>query len=150
MTFDNFSASAAFTITGNSLASSTAGAGRQSTLIDNTSNLYPAALISLDVKLGTNPTNNTACYVYMIRSDNNGTPIIDDGAGAVDANLTVINAPQIDTLATGATASTGQHLKKNIYAYDLAPKWGIAVVNSTGVALDATAGITASWIGIRK
>lgn len=147
---ENYSSITAFTISGNSLASSTAGVGRQATLIDNTSNLYPEGIISLTVKLGTSPTNNTAVYVYLLRNNNDSTAIIDDGAGASDAGITIINAPQIAVLGTGASASTGQLLKLNIPVYDLAPKWGIALVNSTGVALDASAGIVASFIGVKK
>jgi hypothetical protein len=146
-----YAAAVAFTITGTSLANSTTGVGRQSTLVDNTANLYAEAIISIDIKLGTSPANNAAVYVYLLRSNNDGTAIIDDTAGATDAGLTIINAPLIGVLATGAAASTGQRLKLNIPVYDLAPKWGIAVVNSSGAALDATtASIVASWIGVKK
>lgn len=147
---ESFAAPAAFTISGNSLANSAVGVGRQSTLIDNSTNLYVGAYISLNVKLGTSPTSNAGVYVYLIRSNKDATAIIDDNAGTSDAGITINNAPCIGVLNTGPSAATGNNLKLNIPVYDLGPQWGIAIVNSSGVALDASAGIVASWIGIKK
>lgn len=144
-----------FTITLASLANSTAGVGRQSTIIDNTTNLYLFALISLAIKLGTSPTANSPIDIYLIRDNNDSTPLRDDGAGASDAGLTVKNAIKIATLTTGTAPSTGDVLKVNIdlqkLNIPLGPKWGIAIVNGSGVALDSTeANHIKSWIGIQK
>lgn len=135
-----FGASTALTITLGGLASSTAGVGRQSTIVDNTTNAYVAAWIACNIKCGTSPNSNALVYVYLIRDDNNGTNIRDDGAGASDAGLTVLNAQLIGTLTTKSSAATGDVLKGIFYVPNLGPKWGIAIVNSTGVALDATNG----------
>lgn len=145
---DQFAAAAAFTITLNSLASSNAGAGRQSTLVDNTTNLYLSAIVSVSLKMGTTPTANTLSYVYLIRSNNDGTPLIDDGAGASDAALTVVNASLLGVLLC-PSATTGAQITKNFDTSPLGPlgpKWGICVINSTQVALSAS-GHTASFIG---
>jgi hypothetical protein len=137
---DIFGASTSFTITLGSLASSTAGVGRQSTIVDNTSTAYTAVWIAVNVKMGTTPNSNALVYIYLIRDDNNGTNIRDDGAGASDAGLTVLNAPLIGTLTTKSSAATGDVLKGIFYVQAPGPKFGIAVVNATGVALDATNG----------
>ena len=139
---DSFAANSAMTITLASLANSTAGVGRQSTLVDNTSNLYSSAQIAIKVTVGTTPTANSLIYVYLIRSDNSGTPIADDGAGASDAGLTVINAPLLGTILCSAATSNAAYYgvfdTKSLGS--LGPKWGIALVNATGVALHVTAG----------
>jgi hypothetical protein len=134
---------ASFTITLASLANSTAGVGRQATLIDNTTNLYTSALISASIKLGTSPSNNAPVFLYLIRSDNNGTPILDDGGGASDAAWTQNNAPLLGVLKSKAAASTGDVLSgvfDTKFLGSLGAKWTIGVVNNTGVNLDSTGG----------
>lgn len=144
---------AAFTLTLASLASSTSGVGRQSTLVDNTTNLYLAAQISLRLKMGTSPTANSLIYVYLIRS-NNDTPIIDDEGGASDAGITIVNAVPLGTILCSASTTGAFYdgfFDTQALGIDLGPKWGIAVVNSTGVAFDATEGNhLKKWIGITK
>jgi len=147
---DTFATIADFTITLASLGNSTTGVGRQSTLIDNTSNLYESALVSVMFTVGTTPTANTPILVYLIRSDNNGTPIADDGAGTSDAALTIKNANLIGTIinpaATSNTAYSG--VFDTVSLGSLGPRWGIAIVNSTGVTANSTAGnFKASFIG---
>lgn len=134
---DTIGSATTMTITLASLASSTSGVGRQSTLI--TGNTARSALIGVQVKMGTTPTANSLVYVYLIRSD---TSITDDGAGASDAALTVVNAPLLGTLlcpsSTTGQVLTGLFDTKQLGS--LGPTWGIAIVNATGAALDATAG----------
>src|SRR4051812_21154817 len=84
--------STALTITVASLATSTTGVGRQSTLVDNSTNRYGRVLVAVNIKLGTSPTASKAIYVYGIRSNKDGTAIRDDGAGASDAGWTRQNA----------------------------------------------------------
>lgn len=135
---------ASFTITLASLANSTAGVGRQSTMIDNTSNNYPAALIYLKIESGAStPTVNNLYLVYLLRGDIPGgsSNYRTDGAGASDAGLTILNANLLGTIRVTASANT------NFYGdFDTAPlgplgaEWGIAIVNSSGQALNATEG----------
>lgn len=150
---DSYAAAQAITITLASLASSTAGVGRQGTLVDNTTNLYTSAIVSVNIKMGTTPTANTIVTVYLIRSNNDGTAIIDDGAGTTDAGLTVVEAPVLGTLVNPNT-TTGNVLKANFDTKSLGslgPKWTVAVVNSTGVALDATGGNhVISYVGVTQ
>lgn len=145
------SAVSSFALTLAALASSVAGVGRQSTLIDNSVNLYLSALISLNIKVGTSPTANTLLYVYLIRSDANGTPIADDNAGATDAGITITNAPLLGTILVPAATSNANYYAvfDTSFLGPLGPKWGIAIVNSSGAALNAAEGAY-SWIGVKK
>lgn len=148
---DNYAAIASFTIT---LASLANGSMRQSTLIDNTTNLYTSALVSVSLKMGTSPSSNAPCYIYLIRSDNNGTPIIDDLGGASDAAITINNAQLLGVLNTKSSAATGDVLAgvfdtKSLGS--LGPKWGIAVDNESGVTFNATGGnFVCSYIGVTQ
>lgn len=128
-------ASTAITIT---LASLANGSARQSTEIDNTSNLVQDILLAVNIKLGTSPTANKEIPVYLIRNDNNGIPIRDDGAGAVDAAITILNAPLVGALVIGSAPSTGDILKGLFLIHRPGPKFVIAVKNDSGVALDVT------------
>jgi len=127
---------AAFTIT---LASLANGSARQSTIVDNSTTDYPAALIYLKIESnGSAPTAGAIYEIYLIRGD--GTTR-DDAAGASDAAITIENAPLLGTIVTTAT------INKNFYGiFDtsalgpLGPEWGIAVKNSSGQALNATEG----------
>ena len=129
-------ASAGFTIT---LASLGNGSARQSTLLDNSTSDYPAALVYLKITSGASaPTAGALYEVYLIRGD--GT-IRDDAAGASDAAITIENAPLLGTMVLTATTS------KSFYGvFDtstlgvLGPEWGIAVKNSSGQALNTTEG----------
>jgi len=137
---DSFASPTALTISLGGLASSTTGVGRQSTIVDNTTNKYQTVELSVHIKLGTSPTGNKSAQVYFIRDNNDGTPIRDDSAGASDAALTVLNAPLIGILVDKTSPSTGDLLEGNFIVNDPGPKWGIAIVHDTAVNLDATNG----------
>lgn len=125
---------ASFTI---SLASLADGAGRQSTIIDNTTDKAPAALISLGIKSGgTAPSNLTAYEVYLIRDT--GT-IRDDGAGASDAAITILNAPHLGSiLVTNDVNTVFPGIFDTSPLGPLGDGWGIAVVNESGQTLNAS------------
>jgi hypothetical protein len=137
---NKYAADTNFTITLASLANS-ATVGRQSTLVDNTSNKYLSALVYLSIKMGTAPTANTPIFVYLIRSNNNA-PIIDDGGTTTDAGITINNAQLLGVINCSATTTGAVYVGifDTSQLGPLGPKWGIAVVNNTGVALDATEG----------
>lgn len=143
---EKYSSSAGFTISLAGLASSTAGVGRQSTLIDNSTTGYKRILIYLKLKLGTSPTGNRSAFVYAIRGD--GT-LRSDGAGASDAALTVLNAQPLGIMANKASPSTGDLLYGEFVLEDPGPEWGIAIVHNTGVNLDADEGDhDYNWVGV--
>lgn len=147
---DRFDASTAFTITVSALASSTAGVGRQSTIVDNTSNKYLDALVYVKITLGTSPTGNRAVYVYLIRDDNHATNHRSDGAGTTDAALTVQNAQLIGALVDKASPATGDVLYGEFLVHRPGPKWGIAIVHDTAVNLKTETGTDhwARYVGI--
>lgn len=133
-------AKATFTIT---LASLASASGRQSTMIDNSSNDYPGALVFLKIKSnGSAPTANSVYEVYLLRgNDPSSSDYRTDGAGASDAALTVLNAQLLGTIVVTASTNTVFYGDFDTTPLGpLGPEWGIAIKNSTGQALHATEG----------
>lgn len=133
---DTFASLATLTMSLASLATSSVGVGRQSTLIDNTTARYTSAMVYLKVWTGVLAhTPNSLLNVYLLRGDNN--TIIDDNAGASDAALTVKNAPLLGNIQV--TASTASVSYNGVFDTSplgpLGPQWGIALVNVSGAAL---------------
>jgi hypothetical protein len=143
----------ALTITLASLATSSALlAGRQSTVVDNTSNLDLDHLVGGKVRLGTSPTVSTlieawAFAAYKIAS---GTPSYPDTLGASDAAVTITSA----NVKYGLLVPLWSQIVDNTTGRDyfmpptsiaqafgeLPPYWGIWVTHSTVAALDSTGG----------
>lgn len=149
------SSPAALTITLASLGSSTSFVGRQSTLVDNSSNRYGLIQVSWSIKLGTSPTAGKAIHLFAIRSNKDTTAIRDDGAGGTDAAWTRKNADYLYTpdgrpsIVFCGSAATGDVFKGVAYLRDPGPEWGVGVAHDTGVALDSTgSNHVVSWIGI--
>lgn len=130
----------AMTITLASLASSSTFAGQQSDEVDNTTVKAGAALIHVQVTTGTSPTANRTFYVRLIRSNNDSTPMRDDGAGASNAALTCLNAELLGTIEMNSGSSNVTFRK----SFDtsklgpLGPKWAIQISHDTGAALNST------------
>jgi hypothetical protein len=131
------------------LASLASGAARESSVIDNVTNLFLDALV--EVKVTTNasaPTGDKAVYVYAYASaDYTATATYPDAvAGAGDAAVTMNNPTQLKLLGIifCSSASTTYRMEPasvaQLFGGILPAKWGIVVLNSTGNALDATAG----------
>ncbi len=144
----------ALTISLASLASDTnLLAGRESTAVDNTTNLDLDHLVSGQIMVGTTPTANTVIEVwaYAYQTIATGTPTYPDVFDGTDSAETITNASVkfgilrlIASIPVTATTSN--------VAYPFAPVsiagifgampqfWGIFVTQSTGVALNATGG----------
>lgn len=141
---DDFAADAAITITLASLAISVAanGVGRQSTMIDNTTNRYTHIKLTLAIKMGTSPTSSAPIYVFLICSNADATTETrDDSAGASDAGLTQNNSRLIGVLYTKSSAATGDVVTQTIDFDNPGPKWGICIVNGlTAGAFNSTEG----------
>lgn len=138
---DLFGASTAFTITLASLASSTAGVGRQSDMIDNSTAREQLVRIWAKIKQGTSPTSARTVSLYLLTGDAHGTPHRTDGAGASDAGITLLNAPLIGVIRNKASgAATGDNMYGEFLVRIAAPSWGIALVHDTAVNLDSTGG----------
>src|SRR5262245_11527117 len=144
---DTFGSATSLTLSLGGLTSSTAGAGQQSTIVDNTTNRYVDVIVYLKATLGTTPTANRSVQIYLIRDDG-VTTLRDDAAGASDAALTVKNAKLIGVLRN-TSATTGEVVQGSFLISRPGPKWGIAVVHDTGASLNsANSNHTAEFIGL--
>lgn len=133
-----------------SLASSTVGAGRASTAVDNTTNLDLDHMVSGKITLGTTPTVSKAVsvYAYGIMSMSSGTPTYPDSITGTDAAKTMtslnVMASALVLLWTGISdATTGRVLYMRptsiAQAFGSMPShWGLFVTHETVAALDST------------
>ena len=135
---------AALTITLASLAAS-ATAGRQSTVIDNTTDLAVDAIVQCKITTGTTPTVNTLIEIWAFGTGD-GTNY-SGGAGASDAGLTPTVKPTmklLETIQVSASSNiayhSGPHSIQNAFGGTMPRKWGIWVLNNTAVALNSTCG----------
>jgi hypothetical protein len=130
---------AAMTITIASLASSTSGVGRQTTLVDNSTDKSPSATIRYKITQGTSPTGNRAVYFILLRGDGTSGKR-DHQAGASDAAITIPVAEAAWTAYNKSSPSTGDILQGSFDVHHLGKEWGFALIHDTGVNLDSTAG----------
>jgi hypothetical protein len=153
-----YASSANYTITLASLGSSaTLVAGRESTAVSNTSNLYLDYLVGGLITVGTTPTADTTIEVwaYGARNDTPDYPDVFDGTDSAETVTTRNHA--IDTLAwiatmqvDSATSDRGYYFgpvslaaafgRKHGGALWVPTHHGIFLVHNTGVALNSTAG----------
>lgn len=136
-----YGTSTSLTIT---LTSLTAGSARESTAVDNTSNLYLDALLGGQFTLAAGtPASDKSINVYVYGSED-GT-IYGDNATGSDANLTMRSPTNLRLVASVATPTSGG-LTYNLSpsgvakAFDnvLPRKWGVVVENLTNLAFAAT------------
>lgn len=139
-----FGTSTAITCTLASLASS-ATVGRESTAIDNGTNKFIDALLTVSVKLATgSPANDKAVYVYAYASED-GTNYSGNATGSdasytqqVPTNLTLLG--RIECPSSGALTYRGVFRVAQAFGGVLPRKWGIFIRNYTGLALDSSEG----------
>ena len=127
------------------LASSTTGVGRASTAVDNTTNTFVDALVSVKLKTGSSGTSTTGyATVYAYGTTDGGTTYT-EGATGTDAGITLTqptNAKPIGVLNLVANATTyaaGPFSVAKAFDGILPDHWGVIIVNSSGGALDITA-----------
>jgi hypothetical protein len=135
----------AITIT---VASLGAAAARQSTVVDNTTNLFSDALVTVKLKNGSGTiAAQKACNVYAFASVDGGTTYT-ELAGATDAaetltvppNAILIGSVNMPTSATSYAAGPFSVASAFGGRGNLPASWGIIIENQTGLALDATGG----------
>jgi hypothetical protein len=138
-----FGSSSAITCT---LASIAEGGARESTAIDNSTDLYLDALVRVHVKLQTgSPASEKAIYVYAYGSED-GTNYTDNATGS-DAAITLRVPTNLRLIGTIAAPDSGGLTYKS-HPFSVAPafggilprKWGIVVQNKTNIAFSATEG----------
>jgi hypothetical protein len=145
-----YAASAAVTISPASLASSaTFVAGRESTLIDNTSNLYLDYLLAGKITVGTSPTDATHIQVCVVGIMEDSTwPDVFDGT---DSAETVTNTGIKNSICKVAADITVTNTSDVGYPFgpisvaacfggSLPKKFVVFVTHNTVAALHATPG----------
>jgi hypothetical protein len=147
-----YAASAAYTLTLASLASSSSlVAGRESTWVSNASNRYLDELVAGYVTVGTTPTANTIIEVHAVGSIND-TPTYPDVFDGTDSDETISNA-QIKyaicrPIAVVSVVATTSNLAypfaptgiRQLFGDGLPSTHGLFVTHSTVAALHATGG----------
>jgi len=142
----SYGSSASLTITLTGLATDTSLlAGRQSTAIDNTSDLAVDAIVGGKVTTGTTPTTAKQIEIWAFASYDGTT--YSAGAGASDAGFTPTGEKTLMSLLTVIpTDGTSDHTYEwgpfsiaQAFGGTMPKKWGIYVVHNTAVNLNATA-----------
>jgi hypothetical protein len=126
---------------------------RESTAVDNSTNLYDDAMVYVALKThaSTAPTGDKACSVYAYGSSD-GTNFNDFITGS-DAETVLVSPTNLRLIGVVSMPTANTVYKQVIGSVALAfggvlpPKWGIAILNSTGATLNAT-GHAASYTGI--
>lgn len=151
-----YAASAAYTISVASLASDpNLVAGRESTAINNSANLYTDFLISGKITTGTTPTDARQIEVWAYGSVND-TPLYPDVLDGTDSAETLTSAfikqaalAYLGTLPTNNTSDRTYWLRPVSLAQafgGVVPAYhGLFIVHNTGVNLNATAGNHGFW-----
>lgn len=142
----------AFTCTITSLTSTSQ---RQSTAVDNTSNLFLDALVFVKVKSASASTSATGVVnVYAYATADGGTTYSDSASGT-DGSITLTSPPNmkligvINVVANSTTYNAGPFSVANAFGGILPDHWGIVIENKTGATLDASIG-SAWYQGIQQ
>lgn len=144
-----YAASANLTFTLASLASdSSLLAGRQCTVVDNTSNKYFDYLLSGFITVGTSPTVSTSLFMYAWALIDDG-PTYPDTMGATDANVSLTSANVGVGFLKPVWQQTIDSTTNRVYYFDgismagvfggsLPAKFGLWFVHNTAAALKSS------------
>lgn len=117
-----------------------------SALVDNSSDLAIDALVSGKITTGTTPTVNTTLTLYVYGEDGNGqyTAGISGSDGGTPGAGEQTQLPILAIITVDATSNHtyeyGPIAIAQLFGGVIPRKWGVGVLNSSGVALNATAG----------
>lgn len=130
-------------------------AARQSTVVDNSSNLYLDALVHVKVKSAAASTSASGYVeVFAYGTADGGTTYSDSATGA-DGAITLTAPPNmrrigvINVVANSTTYNGGPFSVAAAFGGILPQKWGIVVVNKSGATLDASVG-SAFYQGVQQ
>lgn len=148
----NYRTRVTVTITLASLADDSANllAGRQSTVIDNTTNLYTGYQLSGKISVGTSPTSGNTIEIWAFALLNDTGPVYPDTLGASDAavTLTSLNVKNaalfpVKTITVDSTSNRaytfGPISLEDIFGF-IPDKFGFLVINGSNAALNSTSG----------
>ena len=142
-----------FTITSANLATS-ATAGWKSNARDNSSNKYDDCLVHVRLAaVNTAPANSKAIFLYAYAlADDSGSNYTSTGDGTPDGNEGTITFPDVTASATplpllgvipypvqNKAINAGPFSVARCFGGILPPKWGIAMINHSGMTLSVTA-----------
>ena len=131
------------------ITSLTTTSQRQSTAIDNTTNLYLDALVFAKIKSGASGTTATGTInIYAYGTADGGTTYT-DGATGTDGAITLTVPPNMriigvmNLVANATTYEAGPFSVAAAFGGILPDHWGIVVENKTGGTLDGS--IASTW-----
>jgi len=149
----SYGTSTAITITLNSLASS-ATVGRQSTVVDNTSNLFDDVYVTVIITTSASALgSDKSVYVYFTGSEDGTNYDQDDGVmGTTDAAYTInassnLKGPGVISCITSSKVYNRTFILSQFFGGIVPRKWGMVVCNFTNQSLSAS-GNSASYTGI--
>lgn len=118
---------------------------RQSTAIDNSSNLFIDALVVIKVKSGSGTSSTGAVYIYAYGTVDGGSTY-SDGATGSDGSFTPTSPTNlrligiINVVANTTTYTSSPMSVAAAFGGVLPDHWGIVVENKSGGSLDSTEG----------
>ena len=119
---------------------------RQSTVVDNGTNLFSDVLVTVKAKGNSTGVSSTGKVIIYAYGTADGTSY-DGGASGTDGSYSIptggsINLALLGTLNIDANSKTDQQTFSIAQAFGgtMPSKWGIVVLNSTGATLDASVG----------
>lgn len=129
--------------------SSSRTAGRESDIVDNTTNLYVDALLSGQITTGTSPTASKQIDIWVYAED--GNDIEGDVLDGTDSAETITSENVRNALFKHATSILVDSTSDRTYYFRgisvaslfggiMPRKWGVFVAHDTAVNLNATAG----------
>lgn len=149
---EGFGSATAFTKTNANLASS-ATAGWMSNVIDNSSNLYDDALVSIELAaVNTAPANSKAIFLFAYALvDASGSAYTSVGDGTPSGSEGTITFPDITANAVpipvlgvvpypvqNKAINGGPFSMARCFGGILPPKWGVCMINHSGMTLSVT------------
>jgi hypothetical protein len=141
-----YGTSTAITVTLASLASSST-AGRSCAAVDNGTNLFDDALVTIAVKTSASAlANDKACYIYVYGSED-GTAYDGSSAEAEGTNVAVtfdsptnLKGPVVLACPASSVTYKTTFSVASMFGGVMPRKWGFVLQNYTGQALDSTEG----------
>jgi hypothetical protein len=122
---------------------------RQSTAIDNTTNLFLDALVQVKIKTNASSTSATGFVVVYAYGTADGGSDYGDTVTGSDGSVTLTIPPNlrvvgiINAVANSTTYVLNPVSIASVFGGKLPDHWGIVVENQTGATLDASVG--SSW-----
>jgi hypothetical protein len=152
------SAAQTMTVTNLHSLASSATAGWQSDVVDNTTNLYEDAQVMIVLDFAnTSPANSRGVYVFAYSGLESGTYTnpVSGSEGTLtltDVTTTMQNLVQIGFIPYNTADEVAESSVMSVAKFfggKLPPYWGIALMNHSGAAL-AASGNTVKWRGVYR